>query len=192
MTQTDRDRRLYEKLVRSYGADVYRFAYRLCGDRHAADDLVQETFCEAWRSIGSLRDAARGKAWLFQIARYRNAHTIRDRSRRVRANPDIDQLNQISDKAGPDVLARLSNQELLQIALEALQDRYKEPFLLVFLEDFTCSEAAELLDIPLGTVLSRIHRARQFLRRNLRQLDPTGEHEPVGSKQQDQTTSGDP
>ena len=52
-------------------------------------------------------------------------------------------------------------------------------FLLVFQEDFTCREAAELLNIPLGTVLSRIHRARQFMRRILRQLDPTDEPEVV-------------
>ena len=192
MTRIDRDRQLYEKLVRSYSGDVYRFAYRLCGDRDAADDLVQETFCEAWRSIGSLRDPARGKAWLLRIARYRNAHTVRDRSRRVWAKLDIDQLNQIPDRAGPDVLAKLSDQELLQIALEALEERYKEPFLLVFLEDFTCREAAELLDIPLGTVLSRIHRARQFLRRFIRQLDPTSEPAPVGPKQKQHETSGDP
>ena len=114
MTRIDRDRPLFEVLVRSYSADVYRFAYRLCGDRDAADDLIQETFCEAWRSIGSLRDPARGKAWLFQIARYRFAHTIRDKSRRVQAKLDIDQLNEISDRTGPDILAKLSDQELLQ------------------------------------------------------------------------------
>ena len=108
------------------------------------------------------------------------------------AKLDIDQLNQIPDRAGPDVLAKLSDQELLQIALEALEERYKEPFLLVFLEDFTCREAAELLDIPLGTVLSRIHRARQFLRRFIRQLDPTSEPTPVRPKQKQHKSNGDP
>lgn len=92
MTQIDRHRRLYEELVHSHGGAVYRFAYRLCGDPDLADDLVQETFCEAWRSIESLRDHGRGKAWLFQIIRYRNAHRIRDRSRRVQAKADVDQL----------------------------------------------------------------------------------------------------
>ncbi len=179
MTRIDRDRRLYEKLVHSHSGAVYRFAYRLCGNPDMADDLVQETFCEAWRSIDSLRDAGRAKSWLFQILRYRNAHAIRDRSRRVQAKPDIDQLNKVSDGTGPDVLKRLSDRELLQRALEALDERYKEPFLLVFQEDFTCREAAELLNIPLGTVLSRIHRARKFMRRFLRQLDPTDEPEVV-------------
>ena len=99
-------------------------------------------------------------------------------------------LADVADNAGVDVLAKLSNQELLRLALEALNEQYREPFLLVFLEDFTCRETAELLSIPLGTVLSRIHRARQFLRRFLRQLDAAdepqaarthGQHEGKGS-----------
>lgn len=179
MTRIDRHRRLYEQLVRSHAGDLYRFAYRLCGHAEMADDLVQETFFEAWRSIKSLRDPSRGKSWLFQILRYRRAHGIRDRSRRVQATVGIDQLDNISDGAGADILVKLSNQELLQRALDALNERYKEPFLLVFLEDFTCREAAESLNIPLGTVLSRIHRARQLLRRFLRQLDPADELEAV-------------
>lgn len=73
------------------------------------------------------------------------------------------------------MLAQLSNQEILQQALDGLDDRFKEPFLLVFLEDFTCQAAADLLDLPLGTVLSRIHRARQQLRAAIRQLDPTAD-----------------
>jgi len=97
----------------------------------------------------------------------------------VQTRNDVEQLNQASDETGPDVLTKLSDRELLERALEALDDRYKEPFLLVFQEDFTCREAADLLDIPLGTVLSRIYRARQFMRRFLRQLDPTDEPEVV-------------
>jgi len=179
MRRIDRDHRLYEELVRSHSRAVYRFAYRLCGNPDIADDLVQETFCEAWRSIRSLREPDRAKSWLFQILRYRNAHAIRDRGRRVQTRNDVEQLNQASDETGPDVLTKLSDRELLERALEALDNRYKEPFLLVFQEDFTCREAAELLNIPLGTVLSRIHRARQFMRRFLRQLDPTDEPEVV-------------
>jgi RNA polymerase sigma-70 factor (ECF subfamily) len=179
MRRIDPNHRLYEELVRSHSGAVYRFAYRLCGNPDMADDLVQETFCEAWRSIDSLREPGRAKSWLFQILRYRNAHAIRDRSRRVQANNDVDQLNQVSSETGPDVLAKMSDKELLERALEALDERYEEPFLLVFQEDFTCREVAELLNIPLGTVLSRIHRARQFMRRFLRQLDPPDEPEVV-------------
>ena len=61
----------------------------------------------------------------------------------------------------------LESQVALQGALDALENRYKEPFLLVFLAGFSCREVAEQLSLPLGTVLSRIHRARQFLRERL-------------------------
>jgi RNA polymerase sigma-70 factor (ECF subfamily) len=176
------DHQLYEDLVRAHSAAIYRFAFRLCGDRDMADDLVQETFCEAWRSIDSLRDPGSGKSWLFQILRHRNAHGVRSRSRRVQTHDDIEQLNRVIDSCGPDVLAKLSDQEILQRAMDSLDERNKEPFLLVFQEDFTCREVAEILDIPLGTVLSRIHRARQSLRRFIRQVDPDVESEVVGSQ----------
>lgn len=89
---------------------------------------------------------------------------------------DSDHLNQTADKSNSDVLAKLSNQELLQRSLDELEIRYKEPFLLVFMQGMTCREAAEVLDLPLGTVLSRIHRARQQLRGFVQQLDPTADH----------------
>ncbi len=175
MSRIDQDRQLYETLVRLHAAEIYRYVLRLCGDRDVADDLVQETFCEAWRSIGSLKEPQHAKAWLFGIARHRNAHRVRRRTRRIRTDNES-QIEGMTDQAGPDILERLSDQNLLQTALNGLEDRYKEPFLLVFLEDFTCREVSEMLELPLGTVLSRIHRARQMLRRTLRQLDPTEPH----------------
>lgn len=155
--------------MRSHANDVYRYAYRLCGRREMADDLVQETFCEAWKSIGSLRDPARGKAWLMQILRHRYAHAVRDQSRRIKATSDYEQVEQASDlRASTDILTRLSDQETLQESLSALDDRYKEPFLMVFQEGLTCQQTADTLELPLGTVLSRIHRARQSLRAFIR------------------------
>jgi RNA polymerase sigma-70 factor (ECF subfamily) len=172
MSRVERDRKLYEDLVHRHAADLYRFAHRLCGNAQIAEDLVQDSFYEAWRLIHSLREPRRGRAWLFQILRYRYAHTVRDRSRRVRATGGGggELLDQIAEEPGQDVLDALSNQELLQRALDSLDDDYKEPFLMVFLEGLRCHEVAESLDLPLGTVLSRIHRARQLLRRSLRRL----------------------
>ena len=191
MSHSDHDRRRYEECVRNYSADVYRFAYWLCGNRDDADDLVQETFYQAWRSIASLRDLDSSKAWLLKIARYRYAHGIRDRSRRLKTKPDLEQLENVPDVSGPDVLTKLSQQELLHRALEELDQRFKEPFLLVFLEDYSCREAADLLDIPLGTVLSRIHRARKFLRQSVRNLDSADLPEPANPKPALNIANGD-
>ena len=160
-------REMYEGWVRDYAADLYRCALRLTGSADAAEELVQETFYEAWRSIHSLRDAAKARAWLFKILGHRYMHWVRERVR-SRQNPAASEAEVREADSGEslpvDVLAR---QETLQAALDDLDEGQKVPFLLVFLEGMTCQQAADMLDMPLGTVLSRIHRVRQLLRARL-------------------------
>ncbi|WP_372369408.1 RNA polymerase sigma factor [Candidatus Uabimicrobium sp. HlEnr_7] len=160
----------YYRLVDKYANDLYKFAYRMCGDSEAAEDILQETFYEAWRSLDSLKDKNKIKAWLFQIMRYRYAHWVRDKVRHSKVNLSLDQIENTLALPDPNILKSLSDKEILQKALGGLDDRYKEPFLLVFLQSFSCKEAAEHLGIPLGTVLSRIHRARVFLRKSVNKL----------------------
>jgi RNA polymerase sigma-70 factor (ECF subfamily) len=174
MKPPDGRRALYESWVRDYSADIYRCAFRLCGDADCAEELAQEVFFEAWRSIESLRDPDKAKGWLLSILRHRYMHWLRDRKR----ERDIRRGERINPErlAGHDhppheVLAR---KEALQTALNALEDHYKVPFLLVFLEGMTCQETADFLDVPLGTVLSRIYRARRVLRQHL-QEDSSGD-----------------
>lgn len=184
MKRDGKNRQLYDELVRSYARDLYRFAFRLCGRVETAEDLVQEAFCEAWRSIDSLREPTRGKAWLFGILRHRNSHQVRDSKRRIRLSSNTEQLESLTSCASEDVLLRIANQELLQNALNALDDRYKEPLLFVYMDGATCREAAERLEIPLGTLLSRIHRGRLQIREYLL------EHEPDASISQASDAGG--
>jgi RNA polymerase sigma-70 factor, ECF subfamily len=164
-------RAFYEALVRDHAADLYRMAYRLTGRPEAAEDLTQETFVEAWRSIGSLREPDKARAWLFQILRHRYAHGARDASRRPRAGVSLDQVDSSMASAPDTAEEEASKRDELQLALNGLDGTFKEPFLMVFLEGLTCREAAEHLGVPLGTVLSRIHRARMALREALRRQD---------------------
>lgn len=167
MKEPDGRQALYNSWVRDYSQDLYRCALRLCGQPHVAEELVQEVFYEAWRSMDTLRDQAKARVWLLSILRHRYMHWLRDQKRHPKSGPAAqEQAQRLStgDDLPQDILAR---QESLQAALDALEDRYKVPFLLVFLEGMTCQRAAEFLDIPLGTVLSRIHRARHFLRDHL-------------------------
>src|SRR5262245_15245808 len=108
----ERPEQRYEALVRSHAADLYRFAYRLTGARASAEDLVQETFSEAWRALASLRSAQAARAWLFAILRHRHAHLVRGASRR----PDV--------AAGVDDLAATMREEPsgLQRALDELDE----------------------------------------------------------------------
>ncbi len=168
MGRRDAKRTMYESWVREYAADLYRCAFRLIGRSDAAEEIVQETFYEAWRSIDSLRDPAKAKPWLLKLLRHRYAHWVRDESRRPKTGVvlDLEGSNPSSGAEEPgDVMAR---REWLQAALNALDDRYKVPFILVFLEGFTCEQVGEFLELPLGTVLSRIHRGRRFLREYLK------------------------
>jgi RNA polymerase sigma-70 factor (ECF subfamily) len=167
MKQPDGKRALYESWVREYAGNLYRCALRLCGQADVAEELVQEVFYEAWRAIDSLRDPAKARVWLLGILRHRYMHWVRDQKRHPRSGPRIQSRAEAvssGEDTPQDVLAR---RESLQRALDALDDRYKVPFLLVFLEGLTCQETASFLEMPLGTVLSRIHRARQFLREHM-------------------------
>lgn len=168
MQRREKNLELYNGFVHDHAAGLYRFAFRLSGEADTAEDLVQEVFLEAWRSLHSLRDPGSAKAWLYQILRHRYAHWLRDRARRPDLRASADRLENVPSLPGTDPLDVLCRQEILQKALDALDDRYKESFLMVFMQGFTCKETAGELDVPLGTVLSRIHRARKFLRQFLR------------------------
>ena len=162
---------LYESWVNQWSVDLFRFAYRLCGRREIAEDLVQETFYHAWRSFDSLREANRARPWLFQILRFRYSHWVRADTRRPNLTAPIDGAGEPEGIDGGQMLEQMALSESLQQALDHLDDRYRVPLLMVFMEGLTCKEAAEQLDVPLGTVLSRIHRARQALKKTLTETD---------------------
>lgn len=160
---------LYQQWVSEYGDQLYRFAYRLMGARDQAEDLVQETFFHAWRSIHSLKEKSKARPWLFQIMRHRYSHTLRTRSRRPRTTGAIPMDTHVSQDQS-STLDQMARQEAIQRALDSIDDRYRIPFLMVFADGRTCRETADQLDLPLGTVLSRIHRARQTMRETLTQI----------------------
>lgn len=160
----ERRRLLYERWVRDFSGELYGMAYRLCGDRETAEDLVQETFYHAWKGMRKLRDHGKARSWLYTILRFRHAHLLRRQTRRIRATASVDGLLERAEDGAPSPLAQLSDRDAIQTALDGLDETLKAPVLMVFIQGLTCRETAEALDIPLGTVLSRIHRARQRLR----------------------------
>jgi RNA polymerase sigma-70 factor (ECF subfamily) len=155
--------------VRENGERLWRLGFRLTGDRQEAEDLTQETFYEAWRALGSLRHQAAARSWLVSILFHRASRRLRRRRTRPAASRPIDEEVDASPVSGPD-LETLARHEGLQRALDALDPDRRMAFLLVFHEGHSCREAAERLGIPLGTLLSRVHRARGELRWHLRDL----------------------
>ncbi len=139
---------------------LHRVAYTWCRDCALADDLVQETLAKALKNIGHLRDAEAIDAWLFRIM----ANCWRDHFRRERLTEDISTLADLDDLASDgdydttDVVSRV------RAAVAQLPLGQREVLALVDLQGFSYPEVAELLNIPLGTVTSRICRAREALR----------------------------
>ena len=154
---------LFNTMVEEHGEVLYRMAYRLVGDRHDAEDIVQETFRSAWKSRKSYRAELGERAWLAAILRRRVVD--RWRRRRPRAVSIDEAAFEIGVEAEDPTADEFDDQ--LQDALSQLPDPLRETLLLVVVGELTHQEVADLLKIPLGTVLSRVSRARTRLRRLL-------------------------
>lgn len=154
---------LYTQLVRDHSADLYRFAFRWCGQSHCAEDLVAEAFTEAWKALPKLKDTAKARAWLFQILR-RRCYRLAERRDRERAVVALG-AHDLADHHDDHQRAILNDS--LQQAIGDLDDKLRLPFLSVTVQGLGCREAAEELGIPLGTLLTRVRRAKQLLQEAL-------------------------
>jgi RNA polymerase sigma-70 factor (ECF subfamily) len=154
----------FNRLVSEHAPTLYRVAYRMVGDRHEAEDVVQDTFRSAWQSRAGYQPAKHRtggeRAWLTSILRRR----VVDRWRK-RQFPTVMGGELMLDVQGatPNLLADEYTDEM-QAALNRLPKELKESLLLVVVGELTHQEVADLLNVPLGTVLSRVSRARERLR----------------------------
>jgi len=160
--ETDR-RELFEQCIETCADSMYRVAYRLTGDSTLATDLVQETSLAAWKSLDSLRDPARIRSWMFSILRNQYSKLVRQEKRTPTAIETIEDMpeNESQDKQ--------ELQQTVQLSISQLPEKHRMPLLLVSMEGFSVDEAAEILQIPRGTVLSRLSRARDKLKLILKQ-----------------------
>lgn len=169
----------FEGLALPHLPDVYRLAVRLKGNAQDAEDLVQETYVKALRAFPALRQPERIRAWLFQIL----SRLVLDQQRvepREVASGDLEELDRFSlydliwdedplpysDNLHGDFLAQFTDDEV-RAALLALPESFRVPLVLVYVEEFSYKELAEILGCPLGTVMSRLHRGRKILERTL-------------------------
>lgn len=150
----------FNQLVADHGDALYRTAYRLMGDAHDAEDVVQETFRSVWKSRDRYEAERGDRAWLLAILRRRAVDRWRRRDSTERTGGD--ELALLSVR-GDDPLDEQYTDEV-QTALGQLHDDLRETLLLVVVGELTHQETADLLRIPIGTVLSRVSRARRRLR----------------------------
>jgi len=168
-----RDRVRFEEDALALSDQVYRVARHLVGSREEAEDLMQETYARAFRSWRSFQPGTNLRAWLLRILTNLNI----DRGRKLQRTPDQQPLEEgdyflykkleesgdgLSDE--DRVVQRLSQQDVVQALSEVPHD-FRDVIVLVDLGDFSYADAAQILDIPIGTVMSRLHRGRRILKK---------------------------
>ncbi len=153
----------FHRLVDEQYAALYRYAYRLSGQANAAADLTQETFCKAQAQFAQLRDVNRAKAWLFSILR--NAYLHRLRAERQHREVPLEWADGVG-RESPDPLPEVDPQRLQEV-LNEMPEGFRTPLILFYFEEFSYRDIAEQMDLPMGTVMSRLARAKAQLRQRL-------------------------
>ncbi len=160
------DRNAYGELIRIHAQGVQRVVYRMCGNQQLAEDAAQETFIQAWLKIASYRRKSSLRNWLYRIA----VNTAIDMLRKERRIlPDaVDEMSLKTDDPSPEA-AYIHTERATAIhnAIAALPDASRAVLILREYEDLSYREIADTLDIPLGTVMSRLSYARKLLKEKL-------------------------
>jgi len=169
----------FEAMIAEHLDGLYRSALRLTRNRAAAEDLVQDVMLKAWRSFHTFQEGTSGRAWLHRILM--NAHY--DNHRKQTREPEVVDQDEVSefylyDKAHEsaamgeagnpevEVLDRVMDEEVRE-GLESLPLQFRSPVLLADLQGFSYKEIAQIMGVPVGTVMSRLSRGRHMLQRKL-------------------------
>ena len=155
------------ELVEQFSELLYRYAYRLTGNRADAEDLTQQTFLRAQEKIHQLREVSTVKWWLCSIVR-NSFLTSRRHAGVVQSLDAMNAVGRLDDslclREAPEAVI---DSEELQRALLELSEEFRSPLILYYFEEFSYQEIAEQMGLPMGTVMSRLSRAKAFLRRRL-------------------------
>src|SRR5438105_13049706 len=171
-----RDRVRFEEEALELADQVYRVARRLVSTREEAEELMQETYARAFRSWRSFTPGTNLRAWLLRILTNLNIDRGRRRQRAPEEQPleegDYFLYNKLEAVDGgrpseEDHVVEHLSQDSVVDALAAVPHNFRDVLVLVDIGDFTYQDAAQILDIPVGTVMSRLHRGRRILKREL-------------------------
>ena len=170
-------RRTFRKLVGNSRDRLYRMAYAWTHSPHLADDLVQQTMLKALNNQRQLKNLAAAEAWLFRIL----SNCLKDHHRAKREVVSSDEI-ELRDERTPD---REANErqlvETVRHAVQSLPLPQRQVVTLVDLEGFTYASVADILEVPVGTVLSRLCRGRRALRELLTEIRPQAEARRLGN-----------
>jgi RNA polymerase sigma-70 factor, ECF subfamily len=170
-----RDRVRFEEDALALADQVYRVARHIVGSREEAEDLMQEAYARAFRSWRSFQPGTNLRAWLLRILTNINI----DRGRKLQRTPDMQSLeasdyflaDTLEQAGGPiseeERIDQRLSQDSIVSALADVPHDFRDVVVLVDIGDFSYQDAAQILDIPIGTVMSRLHRGRRVLKRRL-------------------------
>jgi RNA polymerase sigma-70 factor, ECF subfamily len=176
------ERGAFDDLIHRYERKVYNFAYRLCGNYDEANDVASETFVRVYNALQNFRGDSSFITWLFRIVT--NVYLDEKKRQRARPHQSLEEIieleettvrRQIEDpEPTPDERVQLRERaDMLQNAIDALPDYQRMMIVMFHTENKSYEEIAEILDLPIGTVKSRLNRARLSLREK---LEPVREH----------------
>jgi len=161
-------RRKIQALVEQHYVPLYRYAFRLSGSASDAEDLTQDAFCQAQLKLSQLRDPDRAKPWLFSILRNTYLHRLRDARRQPTVSLEF--VGDLPERLA-EPLPEIDAQQLQRV-LNELPEDFRTPLILFYFEDFSYRDIAEQMEVPLGTVMSRLARAKAHLRGRLMPAAP--------------------
>ncbi|MGE7763445.1 RNA polymerase sigma factor SigW [Peribacillus sp. NPDC097895] len=172
------DHNAFGEIVEIYKDKVFQICFRMLGNRQEAEDLAQEAFVRAFVNIRSFNIQMKFSTWLYRIATNLCIDRLRKKKPDYYLDADVagtDGLNlysQIaSDMAKPEEeVESLELQETIQAEIMKLPEKYRSVIVLKYIEELSLKEISEILDLPVGTVKTRIHRGREALRKQLRHL----------------------
>ncbi len=172
------DQNAFAEIVEFYKDKVFQICYRMLGNRHEAEDIAQEAFIRAYVNIHSYDLNKKFSTWLYRIATNLSIDRIRKKKpdyyldAELAGSDGLTMYSQVAaDVALPeDELETMELQELIQAEILKLPDKYRSVIVLKYIEEFSLKEIGEILDLPVGTVKTRIHRGREALRNQLRHV----------------------
>lgn len=172
------DQNAFAEIVELFKDKVYQLCYRMVGNAHDAEDIAQEAFIRAYVNINSYDTNRKFSTWLYRIATNLSIDRLRKRKpdyfldAEIEGTEGLTMYSQIpSDELQPDEMVEsLEFQEWIQQEINELPVMYRSVIVLKYIEELSLKEIGDILDLPIGTVKTRIHRGREALRKRLRDV----------------------
>ena len=173
MGRKKHQRDVFWNLAQNQTRFLYNVAFKYVGNRYDAEDLVQETLYTAYHKFHQLRDSRKFKSWMFTILRN---HFLKWQRKKVSVQADefedgIDYISQLESVSlrqdAASVYETKTDADTIQSILDKLPEKYKAVLILYYMEDSSYQEIAEMLGVPIGTVMSRLSRAKQMMKKVL-------------------------